>query len=65
MVAGERTYGSVPGVRPWIGSRIYLTAFVFLKGDCLGEETEARMIWLTYPIRKPVTPGAVRELPKR
>lgn len=58
MAVGERTYGFVPRVRPWIGSRVYLTAFVFLKGDRWVEVTEARRIWLTYPIRKPVTPGA-------
>ena len=63
MVVGGRTYGFVPRVRPSIGSRVYLTAFVFLKGDRWGEVTEARRIWLTYPIRKPMTPGAVRNYP--
>ena len=58
MVTGGRTYGFVPRVRPSIDSRVYLTAFVFLKGDHLGEGTEARRIWLAYPIRKPMTPGA-------
>jgi hypothetical protein len=43
---GRKTYGFVPRVGPSIGSRIYLTAFVFLKGDRWGEVTEARRIWL-------------------
>lgn len=43
---------------PSIDSKVYLTAFVFLEDDRWGEGTEARRIWLAYPIRKPVTPGA-------
>lgn len=56
-MVGE-TYGFVPGVRPSIGSRVYLPAFVFLKGDWWGEATEARKTWVAYPIRKVMTPGA-------
>ena len=58
MVLGGRTYGFVPGQRPSIGSRVYQTAFVFLKGDRWGEGTDARRIWVAYPIRKAVSSGA-------
>jgi len=53
-----RTYGFVPGQRTSIGSRVYQTAFVFLKGDRWGEGTDARRIWVAYPIRKAVSSGA-------
>lgn len=48
----------VPGQRTSIGSRVYQTAFVFLKGDRWGEGTDARRIWVAYPIRKAVSSGA-------